>query len=386
MLYSKRIQQLPPYPFADLDKKKQKLLSEGKDLINLSIGDPDLPTPEPIVQCLQEAAEKKENHSYPPYEGTLKFREAVARWYAKRFDVALDSKTEIITLIGSKEGIANIHYAFVDPGDIVLVPTPGYPVYPVATKFAGGIPYFMPLHSKNHFLPDLKLIPDGIAQKAKLIHLNYPNNPTAATAPRDFFGDVIAFAKRHNIIICHDAAYTEIYFDGRKPLSFLQTSGAKNIGVEFHSLSKTFNMTGWRIGFACGNAEILKGLLKIKTNVDSGQFAAIQEAGIYALDHAEELSTPVRQTYQKRRDIFVPALQKAGFKLYPPQATFYIWGEVPQGQTSSSFTNLLMEQCALIATPGCAFGDGGEGFVRFTLTASEERLCEAVARMQRLNN
>lgn len=384
MIYSKRIQQLPPYPFAELDKKKQKLKEQGKDLINLSIGDPDLPTPEPIVQSLQEAARKKENHGYPPYEGTLSFREAVARWYAKRFDVALDPKTEIMTLIGSKEGIANIHYAFVDPGDIVLVPTPGYPVYATATKFAGGIPYLMPLHSKNHFLPDLSLIPDGIAQKTKMMHLNYPNNPTAATVSRDFFAEAITFAKRHNTIICHDAAYTEIYFDGRKPLSFLQTNGAKNIGVEFHSLSKTFNMTGWRIGFVCGNADIIKGLSKIKTNIDSGQFMAIQEAGIYALDHAEELTPPIRQIYQKRRDAFVPALQKAGFKVQLPLATFYIWVEVPSSWTDTPFANHLMDPCGIIATPGSAFGGEGQHYIRFTLTAPEEKLLEAVERIKKI--
>lgn len=385
MLYSKRLQQLGPYPFAELDKKKTKLLAEGKDLINLSIGDPDLPTPEPIVKVMQEATAKKEHHGYPPYIGTIKFREAIARWYAKRFGVVLDPKTEVLVLIGSKEGIANIHYAFVDSGDIVLVPQPGYPVYATATKFAGGLPYLMPLHKANHFLPDLSLIPDSIAEKAKMIHLNYPNNPTSAIASQIFFEETIHFAKKHNIILCHDAAYTEIYFDGHKPPSFLQARGGKEVGVEFHSLSKTFNMTGWRLGFAVGKGEILKGLAQIKTNIDSGQFTAIQEAGVYALDHCDELCPPIREMYQKRRNFFVESLKKAGFKVTVPQATFYVWVEVPSGHTSVAFTNLLMDQYGIIATPGTAFGNEGEGFVRFTLTASEERLKEAVERMEKID-
>lgn len=384
MIYSKRIQQLPPYPFAELDKKKQKLRAEGKDLINLSIGDPDLPTPEPIVQRMQEALNQAENHQYPPYQGTLSFRETAARWYLRRFGVKLDPETEVLGLIGSKEGIANIHYALVDPGDIVLVPTPGYPVYAVAAKFAGGIPFHLPLHKNKNFLPDFSLILESVASKAKLMHLNYPNNPTAATANMDFFKEAVRFAKKHNTIVCHDAAYTEIYFDGNKPLSFLQTPGAKEVGVEFHSLSKTFNMTGWRIGFVVGNAEVLKGLLQIKTNIDSGQFKAIQEAGCFALDHAEELSAPIRQTYQKRRDVFVEALKKAGFKLHPPQATFYVWMELPSGQTDVQFVNHLMDQTGVIATPGSAFGEGGENFVRFSLTAPEARLLEAVERIKKI--
>lgn len=383
MIYSKRIQQLLPYPFVELAKKKQKLKAEGKDLIDLSIGDPDLPTPEPIVKCLQEAITKKENQGYPPYEGTVKFKEAVARWYMKRFGVTLDPKTEVMAVIGSKEGIANIHYAFVDPGDIVLVPQPGYPVYATATKFAGGIPYLMPLHKANHFLPNLTLIPDSVAEKAKMMHLNYPNNPTSAVASQAFFEEAVRFAKKHDVLVCHDAAYTEIYFDGHRPSSFLQIQGAKEVGVEFHSLSKTFNMTGWRLGFAVGKAEVIKGLSQIKTNIDSGQLVAIQEAGIYALDHSEEICPGIRQIYQKRRDIFVEALKKAGFKLTAPQATFYVWMETPAAHTSAAFANLLMEQSGVIATPGTAFGDEGEGFIRFTLTALEERLLEAVERMKK---
>ena len=382
MDYSKRIQQLPPYPFAELDRKKRELRLKGVDLIDLSIGDPDLPTPQPVIECMQRAITKPEYHSYPPYEGTLKFREAVSRWYLKRFGVQVDPKTEVLALIGSKEGIANIHYAFIDPGDIVLVPTPGYPVYANGTKFAGGLPYLIPLHKTNQFLPDLKLIPENTAQKAKMLHLNYPNNPTAAIATDTFFEEVVDFAKCHQVLVCHDAPYTEIYYDGHKPVSFLKTPGAKEVGVEFHSLSKTFNMTGWRLGFATGNADIIKGLATIKMYTDSGQFSAIQEAGIFALEHAEELTPPIRHVYQERRDVFVEALKKIGLKVTPPKATFYLWVEVPNGQTSSTMASHLLDQ-GVVVTPGTAFGEAGEGFFRLTLTAPKERLLEAVTRIKK---
>ncbi|MDO8527836.1 MAG: LL-diaminopimelate aminotransferase [Deltaproteobacteria bacterium] len=382
--YSKRIQQLPPYPFAELDKKKKALQAQGKDLIDLSIGDPDIPTPRPIVECMQQAVAKAEHHRYPPYAGTVKFREGVARWYMKRFGVQLDPQHEVLALIGSKEGIANAHYAFVDPGDIVLVPTPGYPVYTNATKFALGLPYLMPLHKSHHFLPDLNLIPENIAHKAKMMHLNYPNNPTGAVADPGFFQQAVSFAKQSNVIVCHDAPYTELYFDGHKQPSFLQTPGAKEVGVEFHSLSKTFNMTGWRLGFAVGNADIIRGLATIKMNIDSGQFTAVQEAGIFALDHEEELTPTIRHTYQDRRDVFVEALKKLGFKIDAPKATFYLWMEVPAGQTSATFATHLLDHCEIVATPGTAFGDAGEGFIRFSLTAPKERLLEAAERIKKL--
>lgn len=381
MLFSRRIQQLPPYPFAELDKKKKELRKEGKALIDLSIGDPDLPTPEPIVERLREVVSKKEHHRYPPYEGTKVFREAVARWYERRFGVLLNPQTEVLALIGSKEGIANIHYAFVDSPDVVLIPTPGYPVYSNATRFAGGLPYHMPLTRMRHFLPDFSLIPEGIFQKARLMHLNYPNNPTGAVADSSLFKEAVALAKRHSFFICHDAAYTEIYFGGRKPASFLQTSHAKEVGVEFHSLSKTFNMTGWRLGFAVGNADILKGLSRIKTMIDSGQFTAIQEAGAFAIDHDEILTSSIRATYQERRDVFVEALRKNGFKLEAPRATFYVWVEIPPGRNSAQFCNQLLGR-GVVATPGTAFGEEGEGFVRFSLTAPKERLLEAARLIQ----
>ena len=380
-LLSKRIQSLPPYPFAELDRKKVALRQQGKDLIDLSIGDPDIPTPAPIVTALQQAASRAEHHRYPPYAGTLAFREAVIRWYQKRFGVSLTLE-ETLTLIGSKEGIANIHYAFVNPGDCVLCPTPGYPVYATATQFAGGEPYFMGLTRENHFLPDLKAIPASILKRTQLMHLNYPNNPTSATATENFFKEVVAFAKQHDIIVCHDAPYTEIYFDGKQPLSFLQTPGAKEVGIEFHSLSKTFNMTGWRLGMAVGQAAVISGLAKIKTNVDSGAFGAVQEAGVFALDHTPPLTPPLRTEWQSRRDAFAGALKKQGFEIQLPEATFYLWMQVPKGDTSESFASKLLEQCSVVVTPGTAFGqEAGKGYIRFALTAPQERLLEAAERI-----
>ena len=380
---SNRVKLLPPYPFAALDKKKKALLDAGKDVINLSIGDPDLPTPLPIVKLMQEAVTRKENHQYPPYTGTQTFREAAIRWMQKRFGVTL-AVNETLGLIGTKEGIANIHYAFINPGDVVLCPSPGYPVYANGTQFAGGEPYFLPLTKENNFHPDLQSIPTDILRRAKMLHINYPNNPTSAVTTVDFFRDVVSFAKKNDLIVCHDAAYSEIYFDNQKPVSFLKTPGAKEVGIEFHSLSKTFNMTGWRIGFACGNPEIIFGLGKIKENVDSGQFAAVQEAGIFALEHESTLTPSIRAEYQKRRDLFIKTLNQTGLEVIPPKATFYVWMPLPKGETATGFADKLMEQCAIVATPGTAFGRGGEGFIRFTLTAPSERLLEAAERIAKM--
>ena len=377
---SKRVQSLPPYPFADLDRKKVELRKQGKDLIDLSIGDPDIPTPQPIIAAMQKAVTNAEYHRYPPYSGTVAFRESVIRWYKRRFGVSLTLE-ETLALIGSKEGIANIHYAFVNPGDVVLCPTPGYPVYSVAAQFAGGEPYFLPLRHDRAFLPDLNSIPDSVLKRAKLLHLNYPNNPTAAVATEAFFKEVVAFAQKHNIIVCHDAPYTEIYFDNKKPISFLQTPGAKEVGIEFHSLSKTFNMTGWRLGFACGHKDVIAGLAKIKTNVDSGPFAAIQEAGVFSLDHEEGLTPSIRKEYQVRRDTLVTALKKLNSEVPAPPATFYIWMSVPKNTTATAFAAAILEKSSVVVTPGTAFGKAGEGYIRFALTASVERLKEAAERI-----
>ncbi|HJU05774.1 MAG TPA: LL-diaminopimelate aminotransferase [Nitrospiraceae bacterium] len=376
-----RIKTLPPYLFAAIDEMKQKAVARGVDIINLGIGDPDLPTPEPIIERLKQAATNPKNHQYPSYEGLLSFRQAVARWYMRRFGVSLDPASEVLTLIGSKEGIGHVPLAFVDPGDIVLVPSPGYPVYPVATTFAGGVPYIMPLLKHNGFLPDLNAIPKDMAQRAKLMFLNSPNNPTSVVASTEFFKQVVAFALEHRIIVCHDAAYSEIFFDGRRPASFLEVGGAKDVGIEFHSLSKTFNMTGWRIGFAVGNRQVLTGLGKVKSNLDSGVFQAVQEAGITALDLDDHVTDGLRKIYQERRDLLIPGLKKLGLDVDAPPAAFYVWITVPKGYTSTSFTAHLLEKAGLVTTPGNGFGQPGEGYIRMTLTTPKERLGEAVERI-----
>lgn len=382
--YAERIRTLPPYLFAAIDEMKRKAIERGMDIINLGIGDPDLPTPQPIIETLRHAAGNPKHHQYPSYDGMLSFRTAVAQWYQRRFGVTLDPAAEVLTLIGSKEGIGHIPLAFLDPGDVVLVPSPGYPVYPVATSFAGGTSYFMPLVKHNGFLPDLDAIPKDVAQKAKLMFLNSPNNPTSVVASKEFFEKVVSFARSHQIIVCHDAAYSEIYYDGRRPASFLEAEGAKDVGVEFHSLSKTYNMTGWRIGFAVGRKEVIAGLGKVKTNIDSGVFQAIQEAGITALELDDSVTDGLRKIYQERRDVLVPGLKKLGLELDTPSAAFYVWIGVPQGFTSASFTAHLIEKAGIVTTPGNGFGDPGEGYIRMTVTTTKERLAEAVERMQKI--
>ena len=382
--YADRIRTLPPYLFAAIDEMKRQAIERGMDIINLGIGDPDLPTPAPIIERLKQAAEDPKHHQYPSYDGMLSFRSAVADWYKQRFGVSADPKSEIVTLIGSKEGIGHVPLAFINPGDVVLVPSPGYPVYPVAASFAGGDTHIMPLMKQNGFLPDLDAIPKDVAQKAKLMFLNSPNNPTSVVSDTAFFRRVVEFAQEHQIIVCHDAAYTEIYYDGKRPPSFLEAEGAMDVGIEFHSLSKTFNMTGWRIGFAVGNRDVIAGLGKVKTNIDSGVFQAIQEAGITALKSGDELTDGLRKIYQERRDVLVPGLQRLGLTLDNPAAAFYIWIEVPKGFTSASFTAHLIEKAGIVTTPGNGFGDPGEGYIRMTVTTSKERLQEAVDRMKNI--
>jgi LL-diaminopimelate aminotransferase len=381
---AERVRQIPPYLFAEIDKKKAELRGKGVNLIDLGIGDPDLPTPGRIIDRLVDAARDAENHRYPSYEGMLAFRQAVAHWYEKRFDVSLDPRAEVLTLIGSKEGIAHIPLAFVDEGDHVLVPNPGYPVYRVATLFAGGTPYFMPLLRENRFLPDLSKIPTEIAERAKLMFINYPNNPTAAVAERPFFEEVVEFADKHRIIVCHDAAYSEIAYDGYRPMSLMEVEGARDVGIEFHSLSKTFNMTGWRIGSAVGNPEIIAGLGKIKTNIDSGAFQAVQIAAAEAYNGYGIEAEEIINTYQARRDLLVEAIRAVGLEVEPPKATFYIWASVPKGYTSAQFAAHLMEKSGIVATPGVGFGDAGEGYIRFSLTAGDDRLREAANRLREL--
>lgn len=378
-----RVRNLPPYLFATIDKMKQEAKAKGVDLIDLSIGDPDIPTPGHIVEAMKNAVEKAEHHRYPSYEGMLSFREAVTGWYKRRFDVTLDPATEALSLIGSKEGIGHIPLAFVEPGDTVLVPTPGYPVYPVSVMFAGGENCFMPLREENGFLPDLKVIPEATLKKTKLMFINYPNNPTSAVAPRSFYEEVIALAGKYNIIVCHDAAYSEIYFDDEKPLSFMQIDGAKDVGIEFHSLSKTYNMTGWRIGFAVGNREVLAGLGKIKSNLDSGVFQAVQEASITALNTDEAILSDIRKTYQDRRDALYEGLRDIGIEVMKSKASFYLWAKVPKQFDSSSFVAHILDKAGVLTTPGNGFGAPGEGYVRFALTVPVGRMKEAVERLRK---
>jgi len=381
--FAARIKHLPPYLFASIDQMKQKAIKKGTDLIDLSIGDPDIPTPSPIVDAMKKAVANPAHHRYPSYEGMLSFREAVAGWYRRRFNVKLNPRSEVLSLIGSKEGIGHIPLAFVNPDDVVLVPSPGYPVYSVGTLFAGGKNYFMPLSEANNFLPDLDKIPKRILQKAKLIFINYPNNPTSAVAPAEFYAEVVKTALRHDIIVCHDASYTEIYYD-KRPLSFMQIPGAKDVGIEFHSLSKTYNMTGWRIGFAVGNPEVLSGLGKVKTNLDSGVFQAIQEAAIVALGMDQSSLSVIRKTYRGRRDVLYNGLKKLDMDLMKPEATFYVWAKVPPPFDSMNFVAHMLDKAGVLATPGNGFGDAGEGYVRFALTAPARRIKEAVDRIQRV--
>ncbi len=378
---ARRIAELPPYLFADIDRKKAALRAQGRDLIDLGIGDPDLPTPPHIIAALQQAAAEPRHHRYPSYEGMADFRRAAVDWYASRFGVhGLDADRECCALIGSKEGIAHFPVAFVDPGDLVLVPDPGYPVYAAWTRFVGGEVFYMPLLREHGFLPDLEAIPEAVAARAKMMWINYPNNPTAALATRDFYQRVVAFARRHNIIVASDVAYSEMYLDGEPPPSFLEIEGAREVGIEFQSLSKTYNMTGWRVGFAVGNAELVRGLGKVKTNTDSGVFEAVQAAGVAALSGSQECVAEMRRVYRARREVLCDGLVKAGLDVLRPSATFYVLVGCPPKETSISFATRLIE-AGVVATPATGFGSHGEGFVRLTLCASEERLKEAVARI-----
>ncbi len=381
--WAERIKKLPPYLFAEIDRLKEEQIANGVDVIDLGVGDPDIQTPFHIVEKMIEAVRDPSNHRYPSYYGMLDFRKAVAAWYKRRFGVTINPESEVISLIGSKEGIAHIPLAFVDPGDIALVPDPGYPVYRVSVVFAGGNPYTMPLRLENGFLPDLSEIPKHIAERTKLMFINYPNNPTTAVAGKDFFKEVVRFADKYGIVVCHDAAYSEIYFD-EAPISFLEIDGAKDIGIEFHSLSKTFNMTGWRIGFAVGNADIIKALGHVKTNIDSGVFQAIQRAAIAGLESEEAVVQLNRDIYRRRRDIFINGLKQAGIKIFYPKATFYIWAHIPPGYSSTDFALSLLKKSGIVATPGIGFGSFGEGFIRFSLTINEDRLREASDRISRL--
>jgi len=383
--YNEKLKKLPPYLFIEIDRKKKEAIDRGADIISLGVGDPDMPTPEHIIKSMQEAVAKPFNHQYPFGAGLLSYRKAVVDWYKNRFNVDLHSD-EVCALIGSKEGIGHIHLGFINPGDIVLIPEPGYPVYNTGTIFTDGIPYFMPLLERNGFLPDLSSIPQDVIKKAKLIFINYPNNPTAAVAPKEFYVKLIEFAKKNNIIVAADAAYSEIYYDENdKPSSFLEFPGAKEVGVEFHSLSKTYNMTGWRIGWVCGNKDIVAGIAKVKDNYDSGVFQAIQEAAITALSSSQKCVEDARRIYKERRDVLVDGLKKIGWEVSLPKASFYVWAKVPKGYTSSQVVSKLLDDASIVCTPGNGMGKSGEGYVRFALTVGVPRIKEALERISKIN-
>jgi len=378
-----RLQKLPPYLFAEIDRKKRELIAKGKDVIDLGVGDPDIPTPDFIIRALQAAAENPRNHRYALDQGMPEFRQTIQEWFAKRFHVKLDPDKEILPLIGSKEGIGHLPLAIINPGQVCLIPDPGYPVYRSGTLFAEGIPYTMPLLEKNHFLPDLGAIPAEVLKSAKLMFLNYPNNPTSAVATREFFAEAVAFASKRGILIAHDAAYSEMTYDGQKSPSILEIPGAKDVAIELFSLSKTYSMTGWRVGFAVGHPQAISLLAKVKSNLDSGIFQAIQIAGIAALKEGDKALERNLKIYQERRDLLISGLNKLGFNVPLPKATFYCWIPVPPGYTSAELCLRFLEEMNIVVTPGNGFGPNGEGYFRISLTVAESRIMEALDRIKK---
>jgi len=379
---SKKLQALPPYLFVEIDKAKRKARQEGRDIIDLGIGDPDQPTPGFIIEALAKAAQNPATHKYALDQGMPELRRAIANWYRERFGVQLDPDTEIQPLIGSKEGIAHFPLAFLNEGDYSLVPDPCYPPYKGGTILAGGKAHLMPLLEKNAFLPDLKKIPSSVLKKAKLIYINYPNNPTGAIAEKDFYSQVVKFAKDYKLIVISDLAYSELSYDSYKPCSMLELPGSREVVIEFHSLSKTFNMTGWRVGWACGNASLITALAKVKSNIDSGVFSAIQIAATKALEASNEQIKNICRIYQERRDCLVEGLRSLGWQVRTPKAAFYLWIRVPKKYDSLRFAALLLEKANVVVTPGVGFGKYGEGYIRMALTVSRERIEEAIQRIK----
>jgi LL-diaminopimelate aminotransferase len=384
MKESTAMQNLPPYLFARIEKKIEAARQQGLDVINLGIGDPDQPTPEHIIAALTRAVHDPANHQYPSSVGLLRYRETVASWYQGRFGVELDPGTQVISLLGSKEGIAHISMAYLDAGDVNLVPDPGYPVYGIGTQLAGGTSYLMPLKEENGYLPVLEDIPAQIAQQAKLMFINYPNNPTGAVADLDYFQQVVEFARSYDILVCHDAAYSELAYDGYQSPSFLQAPGAAKVGVEFHSLSKTYNMTGWRIGWMAGNREAVEVLGRFKSNVDSGVFQAVQYAGITALEGSQDGVADLQKMYQERRDAAVEGMRQLNWSFQSPRGGFYIWVKVPSGFTSTEYCEMILEKAQVIITPGNGYGQYGEGYFRIALTVDASRITEALQRIKEL--
>jgi len=385
MKLSHRLDKLSPYLFVEINRKIAEKRARGEDIISFAIGDPDIPTPQHIIDQLCQAANNPANHRYPETAGLPELCQAIARWYQKRFGVTLDPNKEVLPLLGSKEGIGHISFCFIDPGDVALVPDPGYPVYSMSTLLAGGEPYFMPLTEKNDFLPDLESIPKKITEKTKLLWLNYPNNPTGAVADIAFFQKAAIFARKHNLAICHDAPYTEVAFDGYQSPSLLQIPEAREIGIEFHSLSKTYNMTGWRIGMAVGNAPMIDALFRFKSNLDSGIPQAIQRAAIEALTGSQDSIAEHNTVYQRRRDKLVKTLNDIGLRARSPKASFYIWARIPDGYTSVEFTAELLDKANVAVTPGVGYGNAGEGYVRLSLTLPDDRLDEGISRLLNWN-
>ena len=382
MRRSKRIEKVPPYLFVGISRKKAEKKAKGIEVIDFGIGDPDIPTPAPIVETLREAATETPNHRYPETEGLPSFREAAADWYQRRFGVSLDPEKEVLSLIGAKEGIGHAALCFVDPGDTVLVPDPGYPVYSVGTWFAGGECHWMPLLEENGWLPDLDAIPAKVAADASVMWINYPNNPTGAVAGLDYFAEVVDFAKANDILVMHDACYTEVAYDGHRPVSFLQVPGAMDVALEFHSLSKSYNMTGWRLGVAVGNAELIDALMVVKSNLDSGVPQAIQAMGIEALNGPLDSVDDRNAVYQRRRDLVVEAIQRIGLHVDPPRASLYVWARIPDGYTSAELTEMLLEERDIVVTPGSGYGRYGEGYIRLSLTIPESELQRGLERLE----
>jgi len=381
MRLSQRLDKLPPYLFVEINRKIAEKKASGEDIISFAIGDPDMPTPRHIIEKLCSAAHDPANHRYPETSGLPELCRAIARWYKDRFGVTLDSNKEILPLVGSKEGVGHISFCLIDPGDIALVPDPGYPVYSMSTLLADGKPYFIPLTEKHNFLPDLESIPKKITNKAKVLWLNYPNNPTGAVADVAFFQKAVHFAEANNLAICHDAPYTEVSFDGYRPPSLMQIPEAREVGIEFHSLSKTYNMTGWRIGMAVGNSKMIDALFRFKSNIDTGIPQAIQQAAIEALTGLQDSIASQNAIYQRRRDRLVEALNGIGLRARLPKASFYIWARVPDNYTSVEFTTELLDKANVAVTPGTGYGSAGEGYVRLSLTLPDDRLDEGISRL-----
>jgi LL-diaminopimelate aminotransferase len=381
MRFARRLDQVPPYLFAEIERRIAAMRAAGADVISLGIGDPDLPTPPSVVEALQRAVERPETHKYPSNRGLAAFREAVAGFYSDRFGVDVDPETEVIPVLGGKEAVAHVALACLDPGDVALAPDPGYPPYTSGPVFAGADVHYLPLREESAFTPDLEAIPEETAARANLLYFNYPNNPTGAVVADGFFERAVAFARDHDLVAIHDSAYTEIAFDGYRPPSFLATPGAKDVGAEIFSLSKGWNMTGWRIGWIAGNADVVERYRQLKTNLDSGMFDALQLAGAAALTDARDFPQEMSEVYRRRRDLMIDALRAIGLGVEPPRATPYLWIRVPEGHDSASFTELVLEQAEVIVSPGPSFGPSGEGYVRISLTVADERLGEAARRI-----